>query len=199
MSVIIPPGFAAASMEHWLGNYPRPAVTTWGLDISGASYSPDELAFQFASAFNATISLLLDSSTTMRDARVLIGQDGGDPVVGYSYLQQQGGRNMPGTPPALALMVDKRTNLGGRRNRGRVYLPWAINETEVSEQGGISGARIDLWQATMTSFMGELEDRDIPPVVLHGPGTTTPPPPTPVTNFIPNPTIRTQRRRQTRF
>lgn len=199
MSLVIPPGFALASIEHWLGGYNRPAVTTWGLDVSAFSGSPDELAEEFSIAYRGSLGPRYDTNVTMRDARVVIGQDGGDPVIGFSYTSGAGTRNNESTPPALALMVDKRTLLGGRRNRGRAYLPWALADTEVSEVGAVTGSVVNAWQTLFANYILALEAADIPPVVLHGPGLTTPPPPTPITNFVVNGTVRTQRRRQVRY
>lgn len=199
MSLIIPPGFALASMEHWLAGYNRPAVTTWGLDCSEFEGTPDEMAHAFAVAYRGQLAGRFDTAVTMRDARVVIGQDGGDPVIGFDYSTGAGTRNNESTPPALALMVDKRTLLGGRRNRGRAYLPWALADTEVSEVGAITGSVVNSWQTLLTAFWTELGSISLAPVVLHGSGLTSPPVPTPVTNFVVNPTVRTQRRRQVRY
>lgn len=199
MTLIIPPGFALGSIEHWLAGYNRPAVTTWGLDCSAFTGSPDDMAEAFGATYRTQLKARFDTSVTLRDAKVVIGQDGGDPVIGFDYSTSNGERNNESTPPSLALMVDKRTLLGGRRNRGRAYLPWALADTEVSEVGAVTPSIVSAWQVLLTGFLNALEADNLPAVVLHGSGLTAPPVPTPVTNFVVNPTVRTQRRRQVRY
>lgn len=199
MSVIIPPGFAQVSIEHWLTAYNRPAVTTWGIDLSGNAADADSVAQQQWSIYTTHMGPQIDSTVTIRDCRVAIGQDGGDPILGFSTGSTAGGRSAESTPPALALMITKRTNSGGRRGRGRIYIPWALSDTAVSENGAIAGASLTAWGSAASAWRSALAAANRHMVLLHGSGLTAPPAPTPVENLVVNPTIRTQRRRQARY
>lgn len=199
MSVIIPPGFAQVSIEHWLTAYNRPAVTTWGIELSGGATDPDVVAQQQWSIYAANMGPQIDSTVTIRDCRVAIGQDGGDPILGFSTGTTAGGRSAESTPPALALMITKRTNSGGRRGRGRIYIPWALADTAVAENGAIAGAALTAWGNAASAWLSTLATANRDMVVLHGSGLTVPPAPTPVVSLVVNPTIRTQRRRQARY
>lgn len=199
MARIIPPGYAECSMEFWLAGYLRPAVITQGFKITGSVGSSYNVADQFDLAFANSFKALFDSNVTMRNAKAVIGQDGSDPIVQVSTTQTAGTSSRESTAPALALMVTKNTNLGGRKHRGRNYMPWALADSDVAENGAVNPTRLTSWAAALDEYMdyiiGPTTDLLDEPVILH----TDPTVPTPVTSFTPNPAIRTQRRRQVRF
>lgn len=199
MARIIPPGYAECSMEFWLAGYLRPAVITQGFEINGSVGSGYNVADQFDLAFTNSFSALFDSNVTMRNAKAVIGQDGSDPIVQVSSAQTAGTSSRESTAPALALMVTKNTNLGGRKNRGRNYMPWALADSDVAENGAINPTRLTSWGTALDAYLDYILDAATDlleaPVLLH----TDPTPPTEITSFTPNPAIRTQRRRQVRF
>lgn len=199
MARIIPPGYAECSMEFWLAGYLRPAVITQGFKINGSVGSSYNVADQFDLAFAGSFAAMFDSNVTMRNAKAVIGQDGSDPIVQVSTTQTAGTSSRESTAPALALMVTKNTNLGGRKHRGRNYMPWALADSDVAENGAVNPTRLTSWAAALDEYMdfiiGPTSDLLDEPVILH----TDPTVPTPVTSFTPNPAIRTQRRRQVRF
>lgn len=202
MARIVPPGYAACSIEHWLAGYNRPAVTTIGAKITGSEDGLNTVASDFAGLFFRAFASELDTNVFMRNAKAVIGQDGGEPVI------QEWDPNLAGTasrnslPPAMALMLTKRTAVGGRKNRGRMYMPWAIPEDQVGENGSVSTGHIGRWVSRCNAFTTDFtRPTTVDPslisgwVVLHSDST----PPTPVTSMSPNQAIRTQRRRQVRF
>ena len=199
MSLIIPPGYSLASIEYWLTGYTRPAVTTWGLDTRGDLYDPDTMARGFLDAYEANCRNLVDTNVTVRNAKILIGQDGGEPVIGVSTHAWAGTSSRASTPPALSVMLKTPTGLGGRRNRGRKYIPWSVAENSVDEMGLIDGASVTALQTGFNAFYNDLKDSDWDPVVLHSTGSSPVPSPTPITAFVVDPIIRTQKQRQARF
>lgn len=199
MTVQIPPGYAMASIEYWLQGYTRPAVTTWGLDVSANMYDPDTMARGFHDIYAGAMQPRTDSNVTLRNARIVIGQDGPDPVIGISNQFTAGTSSRESTPPALALMVNTPTGLGGRRNRGRKYIPWAVGEGSVDERGVVENSAVNTSQLALDQFKDDLEDNDWYLVVLHGAGSSPIPPPTPISRLLVNPIIRTQKQRQARF
>lgn len=199
MSVVIPPGYAQASIEYWLAGYTRPAVTTWGLDISANVYDAESMANGFHEMYTTAFLPRTDSNVTLRNARIIVGQDAPDPIIGTSVLTTAGTSSRASTPPALALMISTPTGLGGRRNRGRKYIPWAVAESDVDEYGTIGSTTITAWNGSCIQFVNELADNQWDLVLLHGAGSSPVPAPTPITGLAPNPIIRTQKQRQARF
>jgi hypothetical protein len=99
-------------------------------------------------------------------------------------------------------MITKNTSLGGRRNRGRFYLPWAVDEGQVGENGAISNTQVNSLQAranklllNMAGGVGTGWPLLDGAMLLHNDEYI----PTPITGLVANPTIRTQRRRQVRY
>ena len=92
--------------------------------------------------------------------------------------------------PQVAYLIKKLTALGGRRNRGRMYLPGA-NESKVDGSGNVSSAFVTTLQTAFDNFMTDLGAADIGFVILHSDGGT----PTDITGGIAEPKVATQRRR----
>ena len=95
-----------------------------------------------------------------------------------------------GASPNVAFLLKKGTALGGRRNRGRLYLP-GVTEGAVDQGGFLTGS----WAADLSvagaSVLSQLGGDDIPMVVLHdGPGT-----PTQVQTLLCDARVATQRNR----
>lgn len=105
-----------------------------------------------------------------------------------------GTRNVPFLPQNNACLVQKRTGLAGRANRGRMYFPYILSETDVSDVGAIAAGSLATTQTAMTNILTDLNgaavNRDM--VILHSAGVAAPPV---VTQLLVSPTIATQRRR----
>lgn len=199
MAVVIPPSFAQASVEHWLAGYTRPAVTVWGVKILGVpDDDPVGMANAFQNLYRDTLGSQIDANVTIRSTRIVIGQDGGDPLVGVATDFGNGGATRESVAPALSLMVSKNTGLGGRKNRGRAYFPWAISDTGVAENGAIATTNLSAWQSNLTDFLEAVDTADLFEglYVLHSDPSV---PPTKITSMVPNPVVRTQKQRQARF
>lgn len=200
MAEIIPPGYAEVTLpiRHSLVN--RGAAVVFGVHALGSAFTPDEQAQLVFDAFTETLGLRLDANTTMGPLRLAIGQDGGDPVLGFSGATVPGGRTMNSTSPAVAALLRKRTALGGRRGRGRMYLPWACAEADVTEGGVIGGTTLSGLQDAAPQFLEDLEavGLGMPMVLLHSTGSTPVPIPTNVTSLQVETIVATQRRRQQR-
>lgn len=180
-------------------NYPRPAICVWGLDVPAGFGDPVTLVNQLQAEYVDAFAAGIDSGVTIRSSRLTIGQDAADPIVATATTSANGTAVRETTAPALAVMLDLHTGLGGRRNRGRKFLPWAAADNSVSEQGALEGALVTGWNNRAAAWINGLADRSTSLVILHGTGSTPVPPPTPVTSITTNPVVRTQRNRQARF
>lgn len=196
MPVQIPPGFAQASVELRHEQYARPAYNVWGWGGAAEYDDPTAAANAFMGVY-ATLAPILDPQVRVYSVRLEIGQDGGEPVIGFSDLAPYvGTRSGTSVSPALAVRGIKRTGLGGRRNRGSFFLPWAVASNNVTEQGNIVPAALTATQTAMSTFF---ESWDIPAqglFILHGTGNSEIPAPTPITGLTADPIISNQVRRQ---
>jgi hypothetical protein len=102
------------------------------------------------------------------------------------------------TPPQnCALLVQKRTERGGRAGRGRMFWPlFQISETSVSPAGVVGSVEVTGWQDAMDDLLVNLNAVSQPMHLLHSAPPVGPPlPPDPVTALIVQTTIATQRNR----
>lgn len=106
------------------------------------------------------------------------------------------------TPPVnVAILVKKNTSMGGRFNRGRMYLPpYSMAEGSISKLGVLDPTQKADLQDRCDAFYGILEaDVDVDMRLLHYPRTADPTPdPTPLTSLIVDNIVATQRRRLSR-
>lgn len=197
MPLIIPPGFANVSVPFRHSQVTRTAFVVFGVEITASVATPDELADRIFGDI-APIRGRVDNDVTIGPVRVAVGQDGGEPVIGFGTATSAGGRTMSSVTPAIAHLVNKRSGRGGRRGRGFMYLPWAVNEGEVNEAGIINSAANGLMQTALNTTFDNLDGPN-PMVLLHNSEGNTPAgDPTPVTSLVANAVVSTQRRRQTR-
>lgn len=102
-------------------------------------------------------------------------------------------------PPNCCMLIQKRTALAGRRNRGRIFMPPAILfDSEVSDAGVISPAVVVSWNGLFADWRTQLLAIECVPVILHGWDPDVPTAqflPTTISSFSVQSRIATQRRR----
>lgn len=115
------------------------------------------------------------------------------PLVGQ-YLQTiTGSTSTAPVPVNCAILFNKNTGAGGRRNRGRFYAPpTAPAESSIDAAGRMSGTLADAFDVQFGTVFGALESADYEMVLFHQ---TAPFTPTPVTGWSCNTLLATQRRR----
>ena len=192
-------GYADCSYQLTLSGFTRPAYVTFGVNPSETD--PAMVASQVLGAWSAAGSLntLMDSNVTMTGVRVSIGTDaGGGDLVYVLPASVVGGAGGSALPPNCALLFHKTTARGGRRGRGRMYLPWAVSETSTNEDGSLPPATVTASSLAATAWRLALSAASCPLVLLHGPGKTSAPAPDLVTSMTCDRNIATQRRRMGR-
>lgn len=191
----IPPGYADVSIQIKHTAVVRPAYVTFGIDPSGAD--PTGIATQVHSAAVAGGSLLslIDSTATLGPVTVRLGQDGGEPLVGVNTVVANGTQSGTMLPPNCAALVHKRTGRGGRRGRGRMFIPWCLLASDVAEGGIVGPVAVSKVQTACEVFRNALSAGGNPMVVLHDPGITSAGPPDVVTSMTCDGLVSTQRRR----
>lgn len=186
----VPVGFAEIAIPGRLGGGAPYGYVVFGVD-QGLFTDPSVLADGiWTGAFAPEVLPFLDSSVVWGPIEASIGTTAGD-LSGTGVLSGNGGADIVSTPPNVAALVLKATLFGGRKNRGRMYWPWATQETDVDEAGNWNPASVVNFQDAMSGFHAALDTEGFPMVILHGDGST----PTPVSQLNVQGVIATQRRR----
>lgn len=192
MALVIPVGFAQVAYRFTLAGDPEEMITTVGIDLDGIAGLPSGAATAAMDAFAEGYSgAAWSTAWTVRGCTVYIGQDGGPPVIVEHVSDIVGVTTMATPPQNCAVLVRKQTGLGGRSGRGRMFIPpFALNEGNVTANGMLDPDFRSDTQTAVDAWMGELN-----PVLLHDSATPGSPAPTPITSFVVDPRIATQRRR----
>lgn len=201
MALVIPTGFSQVALEFRNEGDPDPWYVTFGIDSGAYAGRYEELAAGIAAAAAGTWQQDMHTSTTMTAVVMTVGQTGSDNLI------IRVGTNLPGTstqaklPQNCALLVSKNSALGGRKNRGRFFIPNMLNDTAVDQVGVIDGGTRSSYETQFALFLLALEEGDFggvsqsaPMVILHNEGVNVPDP-TLVTSLSVSGTISTQRRR----
>jgi len=157
----------------------RAAECTFALDCGGAaSLTIAQTAINdFQTNWNLNIRSHLDSQVTCLKPTIRLG-DGSD----TPYEATASGATQVGlvaatfAPPNVSLLVKKLTARGGKKNRGRTYLPFSMPTADISENGTVSGGMVGVWQGNFDDFLSQL-DTDATPMVIKNQLFDTPLPP----------------------
>lgn len=196
------PGYADVSIQMKLDVMARPCFITLGVKPTGLS--ADAIATAVRGAFNLAGSILnqIDSSVTVGPVTCRLGIDGLEDQLGADSTLVTGGRAGTSIPPNTAVLCIKRTARGGRRGKGRMYLPWVLASNTLNENGAIPSTNVTTLQTAVTAFLNNLTSASVPMYVLHGKGKPTSSDPTGtggapnlVSTITVDPLISTQRRR----
>jgi len=186
-------GDVTVGLRHALMS--RHAAITFGIQPSATD--PIAVAGKVALAVTGAtgVEAMLDNDVTITTIRVSLGTDGSEDIVGEIAMNSICDGVFAAPPPNVAVLVHKRSTRGGRRGRGRLFLPWAMSEGDVDEVGNLATARVTQLQNLCNSFLAGLQSQDVPMVILHNPGKTAMGAPNVVTSLTVDRLIATQRRR----
>lgn len=190
-----PPGYADIAIAFSQNTVIRPAYITFGADPTDTTV--ETVGANVINAINAAGSLktVIDSSVTISEIVVSLGTDGTADITGSVPTAIIGGASGSYVPPNCAVLVRKNTARGGRRGRGRFFIPWAVTTINCGETGIIASAYVTTLQNAMNAFLTALTTFTVPMYLLHSPGQTAEGPPNLVTSLTVDPLVGTQRRR----
>jgi len=201
MSLIIPTGFAQVLLPFTHALLARSAVITYGLDITDAGGDALQVADEQPVIFANAWATELDSQVTIGPATLRVGQDGSDPLAVVGGSTDVGTETAAMLPPNCALLVKKSTSTGGRKGRGRCYIPWVVQEAAANDVGTIDSTSLGVRQGDANAWRTDLElgttgTYATPMVLLHDSSGAGPEPSPSVVNTLTcDPLIATQRRR----
>lgn len=200
MALIIPDGFAQVTIPIRHVLMAREAVVTFGVEWNPAGTAEAALDRIFSDWFE-TMGGVIDEACTQGPARASVGTSTDEHIQVEGTDTGGSSRSVEEAPPNVAMLIQKRTARGGRRGRGRMFVPWALDEGQVSGVGGITVGQVNLAQTAADAFLFNLLtiDGDGGPFTMHilhvSGGSTTPGPPDPVTALVVDNVVSTQRRR----
>lgn len=190
----IPNGDGEIVWHFTLGTDPHDIVVTQGISDSlgalTANVASANLAF---AAFADNVLPDLSDDLTLQRAVFSVGTAGDPDIAESSITPDQGGVNFASVPPQVAVLVRKNSGVGGRKNRGRLYLP-GCRADEVDSSGTVTPTTTAAIQAACTAMFADLEAGGMQPAILHGTGLT----PTDMVAYVVSNHTATQRRRQSR-
>lgn len=202
MSLLLPPGYASVLLPLRHTSSARSAAVTWGAGPPTESITADEFAQRLQGDFYGAFFEALDDDVEVGPAIVRIGQDGGLPITADGYGPVTGDNDGESPPANFAVLIQKRTLLGGRQGRGRIYVPWAVPEAYVDEMGVIDANTVGLLQDCADDWMERTQDPEAPGgaydlMLLHDEEAEVTAP-TPITSLRVMSVGATQRRRMRR-
>jgi len=163
---LVPNGYANVLIPAQHVSSARSAAITFGVQNLGSFASPSAIAGAVWAAFEPTLLVALDSNVSWGPI-VVTANFGGDPITGVGTDFASGGSAIDSIPGNGALLVQKLSLLGGRKNRGRYFIPWALQESDVDEVGVISLGTVSDHQDIQDDFLTALTTEDVPMVILH--------------------------------
>lgn len=188
----IPAGFGQMSVVHIGGGIVGEAIWTLGFD-NNAGDSPQEIADNMKVNFAALdYGDLLSSQVTCSAIRVKLGPDETGPSAEATNIivGTVGGEPAPAN---CATLVHKTTLLGGRKGRGRMYLP-GMATNALGDDSEIDGAHQTLVEAFVLGLSSVMVLASLPAHLLHSDSTS----PTAIEALVVDPKLATQRRRMRR-
>jgi hypothetical protein len=194
--VSIPIGYVDAWMRMTMAGDPEPMWTSLGWRIQEPPFTQQN-ALALMQGMALTMTDTCSNQITYTGGVARVGNDGEDIVFDVSF-------NLPGNiagaplPNNCAVLVKKQTQLGGRRGRGRMFIP-GITAAQVTGSGVIDVGTLTSWQSMVTElFLGSPDNAPanvVEPVLFHRLPTTSDLPPTPIVGLAVDGRIATQRRR----
>jgi hypothetical protein len=163
----IPAGFGEAHVRYQANaSYPNGAEWTFGFETTAPGATPTARAATILGIIAGTsIEALMSDSTAIESCLVKLGPDDTGPS-GIATQTIAGTVASDTTSPNVALLVQKRTDLGGRAGRGRMYVP-GLPELHVGTGGIVSATQHGLWGVAMDAIFVGLVGADMPMFLLH--------------------------------
>lgn len=192
---IIPDGYG-----QLVFNFSHPAASgaltvTLGVQLSGGMTETQLEAI--GNAWQTNVMAQVNSLVEFDSMTCYVGTGTpGEPIIVEAVAEWGGGAlGATAMPINTSYLIRKTTGLGGRRNRGRMYLP-GPQASDMEDAGTLSPSRVTALQVGFNNFFDDLTETAttgvLVPVILHSSGAGAP---TPVGSFIVDNLPATQRTR----
>lgn len=193
----IPAGFAEATFIFRPIGGTRDVTWSLGLDVDDFGIlPPDEIAQLVATAFTGTgkpyLPANMENSWQFLGVSVTKQLEEG-PLTGEALQTFTGTISSGAAPINCAMLFTKYTGMGGRRNRGRAYVPpVGLGDSAVDAVGVITPSVVTFFQGLYNDALEDMVAAGASPVLFHQSAPFTP---SPIQSMFLEGTIATQRRR----
>jgi len=190
----IPEGHALLKFRFGLTGDTEEMIVTLGVQTTAASNADRVAAANSAmDSWGDNILPLQANVYQLRGVDAVFGTAGGDIPISSTDAARTGGDPDAPVPQNTAVLVQKLSGLGGRRNRGRFYVP-GISVLDIGNTGIINGTPLAAWGTAVNNFLLGIESGSFmdSAVIFHSSAPLTP---TVVTDLNVDPVVATQRRR----
>nr|CRY97690.1 hypothetical protein [uncultured prokaryote] len=170
-------------------------VTTCAVDASGGAGAWVDMADLMFECFREAFEDRIQDTYALESVLLTVGNDGPVGSVSSSYASVDGNNGGAGEVIAMSPILQKGSNVLGRKGRGRMFLPGMLSSTVVDANGDIASGVLGGLRSSATDFFDYLNDPaerpgtmivpasmdevGLPPVLLHSDNST----PTPCTSF----------------
>lgn len=199
MGVVIPVGLAQANIVMSLNGKVAPMAMTLGVlpqvpMTASLVANRVHLSLISTGSLFAPLEVAAMSNQWSYDGVNVTLMTGTGPILGSATANVNGTATQAGLVVNGALLVRKTTAQGGRKNRGRLFMPPAyVHEINVDANGNIAPPIPGDMQNRFQFFFDALETNELEPMLLHSLAAALPP--TAITSFVVEDRIATQRRR----
>lgn len=196
MGIIVPEGYNNATFVFTCAGLTDEMVFSIGyVDSVVDPGTPNELAETIRNNWTGTgapfIAANMTAEYTFQGVRIVRTVDG-EPVLGESMIPVVGTQSLDSIPANTATLVRKNTAAGGRRNRGRMFIPSVATQgSDVLPSGFWAIGEQSTKQAQINVAVGADGTDLLSHVLFHSDGGT----PTAITSFAVANQVATQRRR----
>lgn len=194
MGVHIYPGFALGTLSWSMLGNPHVQQCTWGISPPSGGDALTCADILYASWTQSWIASTLSNKYTLLPATAAFrpGPDE-DPIVASFGGNVTGTQSIACYAANTSALVHKRTDFGGRRGRGRSYIPAGyLKETDVDETGTLIAGAVTTFQTNMATFRSKVIGFGGKLVLLHETQGVLP---REITSFGVDSLVATQRRR----
>jgi hypothetical protein len=198
MGIIVPEGEYSATFVFNVEGITKDF--TWSLGVTSAvPISPSTMANVLGNMWGVdpgTGSMPFQADRmcngySFKGVSVMLMTDTG-PLVGEYFDPVEGTGGPSPLPPQCAVLLNKSTALGGRKYRGRAYIPPLFPaESGVDAAGVLDSGHRGTMQDSYDTAMAGMDTAEFVPVLHHSDGTAG----TPITALTVGSVIATQRRR----
>lgn len=187
----IPDGYGQLSFVHQGAGIEGEAVVTFGFR-NDAGQSASLIADGAGTLWIPVVEATCVEQITFTETRCKLGPDATG-AFAQSGFNNPGDQGLDPAAPQLAMLVAKLSALGGRRGRGRSYVPGPPDVLD-HDTGLWDAGYVTQVQTAFEDFGAAMSLADWVPVILHEGNTT----PTPITAYAVRSRSGTQRRRNRR-
>lgn len=194
MTLIIAAGYSQANLFWQAVGSVRPSEVTLGFKEDAPSNATSQaIAVYNAATISGSVAAagMMNNSWTFLGVRVMLMTESG-PTIGEKFTTVTGSLGSTPVPINTAVLIRKTTSLGGRKNRGRMFVPpCSLPEANVDQMGVINSTSLTSLQTQWTLFYNSLTGADLEPKLFH----TSDPVATQINAFNVQSVCATQRRR----